>query len=136
MTMERTLPFDDPPRNDEPPDRLPHKRGSKTSKLAAQLAKPFACKQLVRVYRYFVERGDDGATDDECQVALNLNGDSQRPRRDWLSQHGYLSKTKNKRLTRKGRPADVHVWSGKVLPKSTATNSAAIEQSREVSQHG
>lgn len=129
MTTERTLPFDDPP------DKLPHKRGSATSRIAAQTAKPFACRQLVRVYRYFVERGDDGATDDECQAALGLNGDSQRPRRDWLSQHGYLSKSKNKRLTRKGRPADVHVWTGKVLPSAAATNTAEASQPREVAHH-
>lgn len=119
---------------DDPPDKLPHKRGSATSRLAAQSAKPFACKQLVRVYRYFVERGDDGATDDECQAALGLNGDSQRPRRTWLSEKGYLSDTKNMRMTSKGRPAVVRVWTGRVLPSAKPTNSAAIEQP-EVAQH-
>lgn len=56
---ERTLFPDDPPGN------LPHNRTA-TSRHAATLAKPFACRQLSRVLTFFVERGDDGATDEEC----------------------------------------------------------------------
>lgn len=121
--------------DDDPPGKLPHKRGSATSRMAAQTAKPFACKQLVRVLEFFVSRKDDGATDEEVQLGLSLNGDSQRPRRTWLSDHGYLSESKNMRMTTKGRPAVVRVWTGKTLPTATATNTAAAEQPREVSHH-
>lgn len=126
--QERTLFPHDPPGN------LPHNRTA-TSRQAATLAKPFACRQLVRVYQFFVERGDDGATDEECQHSLNLNGDSQRPRRQWLVKNGYLNQSKNMRMTTKGRAAVVWVWSGKVLPKATAPNSAAAEQPQETSHH-
>ncbi|TXT35297.1 MAG: hypothetical protein FD138_1414 [Planctomycetota bacterium] len=130
MTMERTLPFDDPPGN------LPHNRTT-TSRHAATLAKPFANRQLRRVLEFFIERGDDGATDEECQLATGISGDSQRPRRRWLSQNGYLSVSKNKRLTTKQRTADVHVWTGKTLPTTPTANSASAQQSGsgEVSRH-
>ncbi len=125
---ERTLFPDDPPGN------LPHNRTA-TSRQAAALAKPFACRQLSRVLAFSVERGDDGATDEECQLATGISGDSQRPRRQWLVKHGYLHQSKNMRMTTKGRAAVVWVWSGKVLPTAAATNTAAAEQPREVSHH-
>lgn len=103
-----------------PPVKLPHRRGSETSLIAAKLAKPGACRQIRLVLQFFIDRSDDGGTDDECQVATGMDGSSQRPRRDWLSRNGYLKETENKRLTRKGCPAVVRVWTGKALP--TASN--------------
>lgn len=117
---------------DDPPDKLPHRRGSTTSRHAAELVKPFANRQLRRVLDFFIERGDDGGTDQECQLATGISGDSQRPRRQWLTQRGYLTNSKNMRLTTKGRSAVVHVWTGKMLPTTAATSSADAEQQREV----
>lgn len=113
---------------DDPPAKLPHRRGSTTSRHAAELAKPFANRQLVRVYQFFVDHKDDGATDEECQLATGLAGDSQRPRRQWLVTRGYLRNSGNMRLTTKGRSAVVHLWTGKTLPTATASDVASAEQ--------
>ena len=92
----------------EPPNKLPHNR-TDTSRLSAELAKPFANQQLARVYHHFVDRGDDGTTDEEQQDALNMTGNSQRPRRCRLVNLGLVKDSGNMRRTRAGRPATVWV---------------------------
>ena len=47
-------------------------------------------RQQARVWKYLKQRGRDGATDKEMQQALNMRGDSQRPRRRELERLGYV----------------------------------------------
>lgn len=62
-----------------------------------------------RVFKYIHKCGTYGATDDEVQVALNMNPSTQRPRRIELLNQGRVYRTNMKRKTRSGRGAVVWV---------------------------
>lgn len=83
---------------------IPYQRHSKTSRAAARKVKPDADR--VRVFQYLCEH-PDGATDEEMQIALNLNGSTQRPRRISLVESGVVINSNRTRLTRPNRPAVV-----------------------------
>lgn len=94
-------------------DLGPFQRHSATSRRAAIDAYPRTGTQRHRVLEFIRGRGDDGATDDEIQVALNLNPSSERPRRIELVEGGYVrAKVVDgaavERLTRWG--SDAQVW--------------------------
>ena len=64
------------------------------------------------VYRFFLERGNDGATADEVVVKFDPTGTlttSYAPRVTELMREGLLSRTLVRRKTTKGRPAIVYV---------------------------
>ncbi len=60
---------------DERPDKPPHNH-TDTSKLAANLMKPFVGKQRERVFEFIKSQAEHGATDEEIQDGLNLSGNS------------------------------------------------------------
>ena len=93
---------------DDPPDKPPH-NGTDTSRLAAELAKPFVGKQRERVFEFIKSQGDHGATDEEIQTALKLTGNSERPRRHRLVEQYRVKESPNMRPTQAGRPATVWV---------------------------
>jgi len=64
---------------------------------------------LARVLEYIRSQGTFGATDDECQAALNMGGSTQRPRRVELFQQGKICMAPAMRRTRTGRNANVWV---------------------------
>jgi hypothetical protein len=80
-----------------------------TSVAAADAIKPCADTLRARVLDYIREQGKTGATDDEIQVALNMNGSTQRPRRVELFQAGKICMAPMMRKTRAGRNANVWV---------------------------
>jgi len=53
--------------------------------------------QQLRVLKYIQQRGVSGATDKEVQSALNMRGDTQRPRRRELEQAGLIREADNQR---------------------------------------
>ena len=87
---------------------------SVTSTLAAERKKPSIDTDEALVLRFVLERGPRGATDDEIQVALNISGDTERPRRITLTQKNKLKALEIEgyeivRTTRKGGKAVVWV---------------------------
>jgi DNA-directed RNA polymerase subunit RPC12/RpoP len=80
-----------------------------TSIAAADAIKPCADTLRARVLDYIRKQGKTGATDDEIQVALNMNGSTQRPRRIELFQQGKICMATEMRLTRAGRKANVWI---------------------------
>jgi len=80
-----------------------------TSIAAADAIKPCADTLRARVLEYIRLQGKTGATDDEIQVALNMGGSTQRPRRVELFQQGKICMAPMMRRTRTGRQANVWV---------------------------
>jgi len=80
-----------------------------TSISAADAIKPCADTLRARVLEYIRSQGKTGATDDEIQVALNMGGSTQRPRRVELFQQGKICMAPMMRLTRAKRKANVWV---------------------------
>lgn len=64
--------------------------GTLTSRKAADSARMFANSQAARVHAFIESQGERGATDKEMQASLKMAGDSQRPRRVWLRDHGFI----------------------------------------------
>lgn len=87
---------------------LPYTPGSATSKTAAQSMVKHAPNQRQRVWQY-VDEQEEGATCDEIEVALGMHHASVATRVMELRDMGRLKKTLDTRLTRKNRPAAVHV---------------------------
>ena len=86
MTERTLFDHDDP---DKPPPKLPH-NGTVTSKLAAQSMRSSAGAQQRRVLECLQQAGDAGMTDEEIQNALDLSGNSERPRRRKLVEIGLV----------------------------------------------
>lgn len=60
------------------------------------------------VLAYLAGFGDDGATDEQLQLALNMNGSSERPRRGELCEMRYVFDSGLKRKTMSGK--DAIIW--------------------------
>ena len=105
MTERTLFPADD---LDKPPEPLPHS-GSPTSKAAADSMKPLAGQQRERVRQFFVECGQHGATQQEAELALDIPGNSIRPRCKELEEAGEIQNSGNTRKTTSGRAAAVWV---------------------------
>lgn len=91
-------------------ETLPFVRGSETSELAAQTANRRKVERdRNRLLNLLRGRGTVGATDDEMQATLSLEGNTQRPRRGELLKKGLIRKTGVRRPTRTGKLADVYV---------------------------
>lgn len=60
-----------------------------------------------RVLRAVWQAGEDGATDDELQVLLDLNPSTERPRRVELCDGGWIEDSTRRRKTRSGCSAVV-----------------------------
>ena len=87
----------------------PYARGSSTSKAAAKAVEPRIGTDRARVLDCIKSCGARGATDDDVQAALGMDGSTQRPRRVSLAEAGLVQRFGIKRLTRKGSLADVWV---------------------------
>jgi len=85
----------------------PHQRGE-TSREAAQAILPRTGTLRRRVYDWWYAQLE-GGTDDEAQVALEMDPSTERPRRIELTQDGLLVETNLTRPTRSGRRARVYV---------------------------
>lgn len=77
---------------------------------AAAEIKDSADTLRARVYECILKKGDDGATDEEIQVALNMAGNTERPRRRELEIDFHRVKDSGRtRPTMSGRKAVVWV---------------------------
>jgi hypothetical protein len=81
---------------------------STTRRAAGVSIKPDAARLRARVLRYIQEQAA-GATDAEIQAALDMSGDTERPRRRELQQAGFIVDSGNVRATPSGRAAVVWV---------------------------
>lgn len=88
---------------------LPFQSHSATSRAAALASGSRADADRVKVFQHLNGCGPAGATDDEMQVALEMNGSTQRPRRIELVASGVVKDSGTKRPTRTGHAATVWV---------------------------
>lgn len=91
---------------------LPFQKHSETSQAAAISIAPDANNLRAAVLRYIAGRGDDGATDEEVQDALEMNPSTQRPRRVELVRMGVVEDSGRRRKTKGGRQATVWICGG------------------------
>ena len=87
----------------------PAQRHSATSLAAAESIKPFKGAAERKLYEWALNLGSAGFTDLEAQDCFGWAGDFERPRRCWLSDHGYLRDSGRTRPTPKGRQATVWI---------------------------
>jgi transcription initiation factor IIE alpha subunit len=80
----------------------------RTSLLAAEKALPRSGTKRRRVYDYIVNRGLQGATDDEIQDALGIDGNTVRPTRGGLVEDGHIIDTGTTRKNKHGN--ECIVW--------------------------
>lgn len=80
---------------------------AETQRQAAVAIYPTTGTKRRRVLDAFRSAGQAGATDDEIQVALDMDPSTQRPRRVELVEGGWLQDTGFRRNTRSGRSATV-----------------------------
>lgn len=95
------------PDPDEP--EAPYQRHSETSKEAAEAIEPDLASLRGQVLAYIRACAENGATDDEVQVALDMNPSTERPRRVELWTAGWVVQTEATRPTRSGRSATVWI---------------------------
>jgi hypothetical protein len=80
-----------------------------TSEVAAKLAEGIAVNYQNRIYAYLRDCGVYGATDQEIQDFLAIDGNSERPARRQLEKDRRVKRTPRWRYTRARRPAIVWV---------------------------
>lgn len=129
MPQATLFPLDD--HIDKPLPTLPHNRSS-TSRLAAQSMRSCAGQsmrscagaQQQRVLECLQQAGHAGLTDEQIQCALDLSGNSERPRRSKLVELGLVRNTGVIRLTNSGHAAVVWavVPSDECLPVASKAN--------------
>lgn len=73
-----------------PSEPRPYENGTLTSRAGADFSESFVSSQVARVHAFISSQGDHGATDKEIQAALELDGNSERPRRVWLRANGFI----------------------------------------------
>lgn len=79
-------------------------------------------KNMEMVRKYLESRGADGATDQETQYALKMDGNSQRPARGTLVKLGQVIDSGRWRYTPKRRPAIVWVVVNDLADDNENTN--------------
>lgn len=84
------------------------KNARKTSRAAAESVLPKSGSIRERVYSYFKGRGEMGATDDEAQEFLGIDGNTFRPTRKSLLDDGYIIDSGGTRKNHNGN--DCVVW--------------------------
>ena len=89
-------------------DWAPAQRHSPTSIEAAARIEPHMNAMHIRILAYLRDCVA-GATDDEIQVALDMNPSTERPRRIELAARGKIKASGETRKTRSGRNAVVWV---------------------------
>jgi len=91
------------------PDHEPvvSQRHSDTSTAAAEAIKPDTSTLRTLVFNFIRNAG--GATDEEIQIALDMNPSTERPRRVELVNAGRVADSGERRKTKSGRKAVVWV---------------------------
>jgi hypothetical protein len=102
MTTQRTL-------FPEETASAPYQRHSETSREAAEAIEPRAVKLREQVRCFLLSCGPAGATDEEMQICLEMNPNTQRPRRRELVLGGAVIDSGKTRNTKSGRKAVVWV---------------------------
>jgi len=94
-----------------PPElpRLPAQASSPTSQAAAAAAAATAPGKRGDVFRFVIQRGQQGATDEEIQNGLMMRDNTQRPRRVELVAAGLVVDSGRTRPTRQNREAVVWI---------------------------
>ena len=87
----------------------PAQRHSETSREAADAIEPKADTLRRLVLDFIRSRGDQGATDEECQDALGMAGSTQRPRRVELQNLVMVMDSGRTRKTHSGRNAVIWI---------------------------
>lgn len=100
---------------DEEPMPKPYHNRVATSCDAAERVRRSVNPQARRVFDFIESRGDFGATDKEQQTALGMSGDSQRPRRVWLRDNGFVQAKGNPMRPELRQRSIVWVATGKPL---------------------
>ena len=87
------------------------KNAKRTSQLAAEKALPKSGSKRRAVYDFIISRGFYGATDDEIQEALGMEGNTVRPTRGGLVEDGFIE---DRGITRKNKHGNqCIVWKAK-----------------------
>lgn len=86
-----------------------HRNAPPTSRIAARRIAGRTATLRAAVLGLLVERGDDGATDEEIQLALGLASNTEIPRRWELVNLRLVVASGRRRPTRSGCPATVWV---------------------------
>ena len=89
-----------------------YQKHSPTSVAAAHAIESRAGSIRGRVYQWLMDEGQNGATDLEMQETLDIQADTQRPRRRELQERGLVIDSGKTRKTRSGREAVV--WLAKM----------------------
>ncbi len=89
------------------PQRAPAMQHSRTSMAAADALTPATLNALQRqVVEHLHQCGEHGATDEEMQVGIPMEPNTQRPRRRELAKRGLVVEA-GERKTRSGKKATV-----------------------------
>ena len=86
------------------------KNKKETSLEALESVKPSTDVMRAKVAQFIRRRKKKGATDEEVQDALDMNGNTQRPRRWELIEEGFVKDSGTRRSTRALRSSIVWVW--------------------------
>lgn len=89
--------------------RPPRARRDYTSQRAADRIALVAPAIRHRIYEFIKSKGAEGATADECAVALGLKPTQARPRCSELFEDGVITKSDRKRENADGNPMIVWV---------------------------
>ena len=81
----------------------------RATSLAARPTPSRAASDRARILDYLRSRGIDGATDQEIEAALNIPGNTVRPRRGELDRAGKITPSGEVRPTASGKRAMVWV---------------------------
>lgn len=84
-----------------------------TSVAAAASMRAVAGDLHRRVLAALIAAGEAGLTDEELQQQLDMNGNTERPRRRWLEQNGFCTASQQTRKTESGRAAVVWISTGR-----------------------
>ena len=96
----------------------PPSNNTDTSNMAAEAVAPKFNARAERMYNMILNKGADGSTDEEGQVALSMSGNSYRPVRGNLVKLGMVVDSGIKRDTVTGNPAKV--WVSRALLEGDA----------------
>ena len=81
----------------------------RATSIQAQInAAPRMSSYKARVYQFMVDRMEQGATDQEMQIALKMSGDTLRPARGKLLKDGFIYDSGKTRKNENGN--DCIVW--------------------------
>lgn len=83
-------------------------KAQRTSRAAAEKALPKSGSLRYKVYQYLVTQGLRGATDQEIETALHIDGNTVRPTRGSLFKDGFIMDSGTTRKNANGN--DCIVW--------------------------